>query len=230
MTETLEDMVEHDLEGRGIRDLRVLDAFRRVDRKKFVPQMEMARAYDDRALIISHGQTLSQPYIVALMTEELRLRGTERVLEVGTGSGYQTAILARLAAEVFTVERIEYLATRAEDRLLDLGFTNIRFKLGDGSQGWREHAPYDRIIVTAACPAIPHALLDQLGESGILVAPVGPPAEQIMTVVTRRDGKIETRHGIECIFVKLIGSEGFKSEADDNCKAPGGGGDAGARR
>src|SRR5436853_7745985 len=128
MTETLEDMITHDLRERGVRDPRVLDAFRRVDRKHFVPELARKQAYDDRALILSYGQTLSQPYMVGLMTQELALSGAERVLEVGTGSGFQTAILAALAREVFTVERIEFLATTAEDRLLSLGFKNVQYR------------------------------------------------------------------------------------------------------
>lgn len=213
MTETLDDMIQFDLEDRGIRDPRVLDAFRRVDRKNFVPQMEQHRAYDDRALILSHGQTLSQPYMVGLMSQALKLTGSEKVLEIGTGSGFQTGILACLAREVYTVERIEYLATTAEDRLLDMGFKNIHYKLGDGSRGWPEHAPYARIIVTAASPKLPQVLVDQLGEGGIIVVPVGPPDGQVLTIGTKRAGKLETEESTTCIFVKLIGSEGFVADA-----------------
>jgi len=219
MTETIDDMVEYDLRERGIKDARVLDVFRRVDRKHFVPEMDRKRAYDDRALILSHGQTISQPYMVALMTEALQLSGTEKVLEIGTGSGYQTAVLASLASDVFTVERIEFLATTAEDRLLDLGFKNIRYFLGDGSRGWTDHAPYDRIIVTAATPKIPQPLIDQLNEGGILVVPVGPPLSQELVVATKKNGKLEERRALECLFVKLIGSEGYRSEADDGSGA-----------
>jgi protein-L-isoaspartate(D-aspartate) O-methyltransferase len=213
MTETLEDMIAYDLKDRGISDERVLDAFRKVDRKHFVPQMERARAYDDRALVLTHGQTLSQPYIVGLMSQALQLTGKERVLEIGTGSGFQTGILATLAKEVYTVERVEYLATTAEDRLLDLGFKNIHFKLGDGTLGWKDHAPYDRIIVTAAAPQIPASLADQLVEGGILVAPVGPPTGQLLAVGTKTKGILNVRQGVECVFVKLIGREGYTSEA-----------------
>ncbi len=210
MAGTLEEMVQSDLKGRGIRDERVLAAFMRVDRKKFVPSMELPRVYEDRALILSHGQTLSQPYIVAVMTESLELKGTERVLEIGAGSGYQTAILACLAKEIFTVERIEYLATTSEDRLLEMGFTNIRFHLSDGSLGWPEHAPYDRIIVTAACPKIPPALEKQLADEGILVAPVGPPEEQFLVVARKKHGTLHLKTGTPCVFVKLIGREGYE--------------------
>lgn len=212
MTETLDDMIEYDLKERGVRDERVLAAFRRVDRRRFVPEMERARAYDDRALILSHGQTLSQPYMVGVMTQALELKGSESVLEIGTGSGYQAAILACLAREVYTVERIEFLATTAEDRLLELGFANIHYKLGDGSLGWPEHAPYQRIMITAACPAIPHSLIEQLAEGGIIVAPVGPEDEQNLVVGVKKSGKLESRTGLACVFVKLIGSAGYAWE------------------
>jgi len=219
MTETLDDMIQFDLRARGVRDERVLDAFRRVDRIHFVPLMERRHAYDDRALILSHGQTLSQPYMVGVMTQELKLSGAERVLEVGTGSGFQTGILACLAKEVYTVERIEYLATTAEDRLLGLGFSNIRFRLGDGSRGWPEHAPYDRVLVTAACPQIPQSLSDQLAEGGIIVAPVGPPASQILTIGVKKAGRLDIRTDTPCVFVKLIGSEGYAANVTDNPSA-----------
>jgi len=209
MTETLDDMIRFDLADRGIHDERVLNAFRRVDRKLFVPEFAREHAYNDRALTLTHGQTISQPYMTALMSQALQLTGTERVLEIGTGSGFQTAILSCLAKEVFTVERVEYLATTAEDRLLDMGIKNIRFKLGDGSQGWAEHAPFDRIVFTAACPKIPATVESQLRDGGILVAPVGPPEEQELVSVAIKNGKrIETPLG-PCVFVKLIGREGF---------------------
>ena len=210
MTETLDDMIRFDLYDRGVRDERVLDAFRRVDRKKFVPAMALQEAYNDRALLLSHGQTISQPYMVGLMTQALALKGGETVLEIGTGSGFQAAILATLAKEVYTVERIEYLATMAEDRLLELGFKSIHFKLGDGSLGWSEHAPYDRIVVTAAAPKISETLEKQLNPtSGILVAPVGPPDCQELTVVTMKDKKRSEKSLGPCVFVKLIGNEGY---------------------
>jgi len=209
MTETLDDMITFDLADRGITDERVLNAFRRVDRKLFVPGLALEHAYNDRALTLTHGQTISQPYMTALMTQALQLKGSERVLEIGTGSGFQTAILAALAKEVFTVERVEYLATTAEDRLLDLGVKNVRFKLGDGSQGWAEHAPFDRIIFTAACPTIPVSVEKQLRDGGILVAPVGPPEEQELIVVTVKNGNREETPMGPCVFVKLIGREGY---------------------
>lgn len=209
MTENIDDMIEYDLRDRGVTDARVLDAFRKVDRKRFVPEMSLKHAYDDRALNLSHGQTLSQPYIVGLMTQALQLCGTERVLEIGTGSGFQTAILSVLAREVFTVERVEFLATTAEDRLLALGHKNIRYHLGDGSLGWPEHAPFERIVITAACPVVPAALKEQLAEGGKLVAPVGDAAEQELLVLTRQNGKFVEHNLGPCVFVKLIGAQGF---------------------
>lgn len=213
MTETLEDMVEWDLADRGIKDARVLAAFRKIDRKLFVPKLELEHAYNDRAVYLSHGQTLSQPYIVGLMTQSLKLTGSERVLEVGTGSGFQTAILSTLAKEVYTIERIEFLATTAEDRLLDMGIKNAFFKLGDGSEGWAEKAPFDRIIMTAACPRIPPKLVEQLAEGGILSAPVGPADGQNLVTMTKKNGQLQTQTGVECIFVKLVGTEGYKDAA-----------------
>ena len=209
MSDSLEEMVEYDIKRRGLKDERVLAALRRIDRKLFVSEFDRARAYEDRPLCLSHGQTVSQPFMVAAMTESLALTGAERVLEIGTGSGYQTAILACLAKEVFTVERIEYLATTAEDRLLDMGFSSIHFRLGDGSLGWREHAPYERIIVTAACPSVPQPLVEQLAEGGRLVVPVGPPEAQNLIIGTKIRGKLESHIGLGCIFVKLIGSEAY---------------------
>ena len=218
MNDTLEEMVKYDLENRGIRDPRVLDAFRRIDRKRFVPQMYAEQAYADHPLLLSHGQTVSQPLMVAIMTEALKLTGNERVLEIGTGSGYQTAILATLAKEVFTVERIEYLATTAEDRLLQLSFKNIHFSLNDGSLGWPENAPYDRVIVTAACPRVPPPLIEQLTEGGILLAPVGPPEAQDLVIGTLRNGKLEAHASTQCAFVKLIGREGYAPFSNEASK------------
>jgi len=215
MSNSLEEMVEYDIKRRGVKDERVLAAVRRIDRRLFVSQIDLARAYEDRPLCLSHGQTVSQPFIVAAMTELLALTGAERVLEIGTGSGYQTAILACLAKEVFSVERIEYLATTAEDRLLGMGFPNIRFRLGDGSLGWPEHAPYDRIIVTAACPALPQPLVGQLAEGGRLVVPVGPPEAQNLVIGTKKAGKLETHIGLGCIFVKLLGSEAYSLKNEE---------------
>lgn len=209
MGHSLEDMVEFDLRRRGIKDERLLAAFGKTDRKFFVPQIDRDKAYEDRPLQLTHGQTVSQPYMVALMLQDLKLQGSEKVLEIGTGSGYQTALLAELAKEIWTVERIEYLATTAEDRLLDLGYKNIRYRLGDGSLGWADGAPYDRIVVSAACPDVPDALVEQLGEGGILAVPVGDPNGQILVVGVKQGGVFEKRRTIDCMFVPLIGAQGF---------------------
>jgi protein-L-isoaspartate(D-aspartate) O-methyltransferase len=214
MTQTLAEMVEFDLKARGIRG-RVLEAFQKVDRLSFVTELQREHAYEDRALPLAYGQTISQPYMVALMLEALQVRGQEKVLEVGTGSGYQTALLAELCREVWTVERIEPLATGAEDRLLARGCRNIRYRLGDGSLGWTEGAPYDRIVVSAACPSLPDALVAQLGEGGILVAPVGPPDRQDLVIGVKREGKFESRRDTGCVFVRLIGAQGYSTQSYD---------------
>ncbi|MCW8133043.1 MAG: protein-L-isoaspartate(D-aspartate) O-methyltransferase, partial [Planctomycetota bacterium] len=202
-------MVRFDLKERGIRDERLLAAFTRADRKHFVQAIDRENAYIDRPLPLTHGQTVSQPFMVALMLQDLNLTGAEKVLEIGTGSGYQTALLAQLAKDVWTVERIEFLATTAEDRLLDLGYANVRYKLGDGSLGWPEGAPYDRIVVSAACPQVPPALEAQLGEGGIMAIPVGSAESQQLLILTKRGGALERRATTDCIFVPLIGAQGF---------------------
>ncbi|MBE7465123.1 MAG: protein-L-isoaspartate(D-aspartate) O-methyltransferase [Planctomycetes bacterium] len=206
-------MVEGDLRDRGISDERVLRAFLKVDRALFVPAYLFEQAYVDRALQLSHGQTISQPYMIALMLEALQLKGKEKLLEIGTGSGYLTALLAELAGEVWTVERIEYLATTAEDRLLNLGYSNIRYRLGDGSLGWTEGAPYDRIVISAACPKLPMALAEQLAPGGRLVAPVGgPDLQRLITAIKQPDGSLHEQTGVECSFVRLIGQDGYKDQ------------------
>lgn len=216
MAESLKDMVEYDLRRRGISDERLLNAFGAVDRALFVQKLDQGRAYEDRALPLTHRQTISQPYMVALSLVELELTGKEKVLEIGTGSGYQTALLAETCAEVWTVERVEYLATTAEDRLLDLGYDNIQFKLGDGSLGWAEGAPYDRVVVSAACPEVPEPLVEQLAEDGILVAPVGPQSGQELVVGRKRGGTLKTRAGTPCVFVRLVGEKGFRPTPEDS--------------
>ena len=183
-----EAMVRDQLAGRGIRDERVLQALREVPRERFAPPDLAARAYEDCALPIAAGQTISQPYMVATMTEALALRGEERVLEIGTGSGYQAAILARLCREVITVELVPQLAEAAEDRLRRLGFTNVKVAIGDGWNGWPPAAPYDGILVACAAPAIPPALLEQLADAGRLVIPVGPEGGDQVLKVVRKDG------------------------------------------
>lgn len=204
-------MIERQLRGRGLTDERVLTAMARVPREKFVPAPMAGRAYSDRALSIGRGQTISQPYMVALMTEWLHLTGDERVLEVGTGSGYQAAVLAELCSELYTVERVPELADSARALLTDdLGYDNIRCKVGDGTLGWPQEAPFDRIIVTAGAPARPATLLDQLGRGGEAVVPVGGAHWQTLThYVRNEEGSTREQTVCDCVFVKLIGREGW---------------------
>jgi len=202
-------MVESQIALRGIRDPRVLEAMRKVPRHVFCGG-NYDEAYADYPLQIGCGQTISQPYIVALMTELLRLAGQERVLEVGTGSGYQAAILCELASEVYSVERYPELAESSQRRLENLGYHNVHVHAGDGTLGWPEHAPYDRIIVTASSPRIPPSLTDQLADGGVLVIPVGGRAMQTLTVVTRKGEVLNEESSIPCTFVKLIGREGWE--------------------
>ena len=193
------------LELDGIHDRRVLDAIEQTPRERFVPESLRDRAYENTALPIGAGQTISQPYIVALMTQELRLTGDERVLEVGTGSGYQTAILAQLCRQVVTIERIPELAAAGRLVLEELGFDNVEFRVGDGTLGCPERAPYDGIIVTAGAPDVPAPLFNQLRVGGRLVIPIGDNAVQELTVVTKRERRPEIRQICGCRFVKLVG-------------------------
>ena len=202
-------MVDTQLIPRGISNQRVLAAFRKVPRHLFVPENMIASAYDDCALPIGEGQTISQPYMVAVMTELLGLTGNEKVLEVGTGSGYQAAILAELCKKVYSVERIEPLANHAEEIIKNLGYSNVEFIKGDGTQGYPEAGPYDGIIVTAGCPEIPKPLIDQLKDGGRLVIPVGNRYQQILTTVTKQGSKFSARESIACIFVPLVGKYGW---------------------
>jgi protein-L-isoaspartate(D-aspartate) O-methyltransferase len=205
-----EMMVESQLIPRGIRDQRVLHAMRRVPRHLFVEELIRHSAYDDMALPIGEGQTISQPYMVAIMTELLELKGSEKVLEIGTGSGYQAAVLAELAKEVYTVERIPVLTKRAKEILLSLGYENIHLETGDGTLGWPEEAPFDRIIVTAASPKIPDPLIDQLAMDGVLLVPVGSRfSQQILKMKKTEQGLTEEYH-TPCVFVPLIGEHGWK--------------------
>jgi protein-L-isoaspartate(D-aspartate) O-methyltransferase len=205
-----EKMVESQIKSRGVRDPRVLSAMLKVERHLFVPKEFQNSAYSDQPLPIGEGQTISQPYIVALMTELLELKGGERVLEVGTGSGYQAAILAELAAEVYTIEIVEKLASSAQKVLLELGYQNIKVKAGDGYLGWPEAAPFDAIIITCAPDHIPKPLLDQLKEGGRMVVPVGTYSQDLKKIV-KRYGKIETTDIIPVIFVPMTG-EGVKQK------------------
>jgi len=202
-------MVDEQIARRGVRDPRVLAAMRAVPRHEFVLPATTSQAYADRALAIEHGQTISQPYMVARMTEELSLPEHARVLEVGTGSGYQAAILGVIAAEVISVERHEPLASQARDRLVRLGYLNVRVIVGDGTCGWPDAAPYDGIVVTAGAPAVPEALRQQLSDGGRLVIPVGNEFIQQLTVVTRRADEFVVRLTEGCSFVPLIGEHGW---------------------
>ncbi len=205
-------MVAEQLRARGIRDERVLGAMARIPRHRFVQEALAGRAYGDIPLPIGDGQTISQPYMVALMSETLGLRGGERVLEVGTGSGYQAAVLAELAGKVYSVERVRSLADRALQLLGDLGYYNIRVRVGDGSLGWADEAPFDAILVTAGAPEMPAPLTEQLVEGGRLVAPVGSPSAQVLRRVTRRwDGDV-AEDLVGCVFVKLVGLGGWPDE------------------
>jgi protein-L-isoaspartate(D-aspartate) O-methyltransferase len=205
-----DEMVEKQIIRRGVRDQEVLEAMRRVPRHVFVPSDAKAYAYVDSPLSIGEGQTISQPYIVAAMTELLGLTGTERVLEIGTGSGYQTAVLAELASKVFSLERIPTLAKEAEHRLQQLGYHNIHILTGDGTLGCQEFAPYDCILVTAGAPKVPDLLLDQLADGGRLVIPVGSRFSQVLQLWHRKQGKLESEDVMGVVFVPLIGQQGWK--------------------
>jgi protein-L-isoaspartate(D-aspartate) O-methyltransferase len=197
------------MQAKGIKDPGVLRAIARFDRERFIPPVNRRHAGDDRALPIGLDQTISQPYMVAIMTQELALSGTERVLEIGTGSGYQTAILSSLSAVVYTIERHPTLSLRARGVLDGLGLTNVRYRTGDGTLGWPEHAPFDRILVTAGAPGLPPALFEQLAEGGRLVAPLGDEDGQQLTVVVKQDGRPVARQVLACRFVPLIGEGGW---------------------
>ena len=200
-----ERMVRETIEARGVRDPRVLRAMRAVPRHRFVPPAHRDRAYADRPVPIGEGQTASQPYIVALMTELAEVQPGEKVLEVGTGSGYQAAVLAEMGARVFTIEILEPLALRARETLRELGYDAVRVRVGDGYRGWPSEAPFDAILVTAAAPRIPEPLLEQLAPGGRLVAPVGGSGGQELVVVTRTPAGFERRRVIPVRFVPMTG-------------------------
>ncbi len=204
-----QDMVEFQIRARRIKNQRVLQAMSTVPREKFIPPSSRYAAYDDRPVPIGFGQTISQPYMVALMTEELEPTPESKVLEIGTGSGYQTAILAYLSKEVYTVERIPELSKSAQEVIKELGITNVHFKIDDGTLGWPEFAPYDRIMVTAGAPDIPEPLIDQLVDGGIMIIPVGPETYQRLYKIRKEKDKIQKTPLIECRFVKLIGEQGW---------------------
>jgi len=210
-TREREKMVEEQLVRRGITSERVLGAMRRIPRHRFVEEGLQHRAYGDYPLPIGEEQTISQPYIVALMTSLLELTGREKVLEIGTGSGYQTAVLAELSRRVCSVERLPRLAERARRLLETLGYANIWIRVGNGALGWSDEAPFDRILVAAAGPSVPPPLIDQLGEGGRLVAPVGDAESQALTLVERRAGEVRTRALGDCRFVPLVGKYAWET-------------------
>lgn len=203
-------MVADHLMARGIHDSRVLALFSRVPRHLFVPEPHRAKSYMDHPLPIGEGQTISQPYIVALMTELLSPEAGSKVLEIGTGSGYQTAVLAEMSDAVYSIERLPVLAERASGLLTELGYAHVQIRVGDGSQGWAEFAPFDRILVAASAPAVPGPLTDQLAEGGRLVIPIGLALNQTLTVVERFHGDLRTREACPCVFVPLIGEHGWR--------------------
>jgi protein-L-isoaspartate(D-aspartate) O-methyltransferase len=196
-------MVTNQISGRGIKDPATLAAMRKVERHLFVPQQEMQNAYEDRPVPIGYGQTISQPYIVGYMTEILKLAKDDRVLEIGTGSGYQAAILAEIVSEVYTIEIIDELGRQAVKRLADLKYSNVRVRTGDGYFGWEEHAPFDAIVVTAAAEYVPPPLLDQLKVGGRMIIPVGSPflVQQLMLVEKLENGKTRTTSVMPVRFV-----------------------------
>jgi protein-L-isoaspartate(D-aspartate) O-methyltransferase len=211
LAQARERMVVEQLERRGIRDARVLAAMRAIERDRFIPIEYAEHAYDDEPLPIGAAQTISQPYMVALMCEVAALTGIERVLEVGTGSGYGAAVLARLAAAVYSVEFIEPLYEQARARLSAMGVANVHLRCGDGSEGWPEQAPFDVIMVTAAMPGVARPLLEQLASAGRLIAPIGEDDLQTLVRISRRNGAWHEEYFGECRFVKMTGRHGFST-------------------
>ncbi len=204
-------MVDTQLRQRAIRDERVLAAMMRIPRHEFVAEPYRAQAYDDNPLPIGERQTISQPYIVALMLEMLHLKEEDIVLEIGTGSGYQTALLAELSRYVYSIERHPTLAAQAQAVLVRLGYKNVSIEIGDGSKGLPAHAPFDGIIVSAAAPELPQALFEQLKEGGRLVIPVGPVEAQFLQLVTKKESQPVLSEQIPCRFVPLIGEQGYRA-------------------
>jgi protein-L-isoaspartate(D-aspartate) O-methyltransferase len=205
-----EKMVTEQLVKRGIQDPRVLAAMRKVPRHLFVDEALATRAYGDYPLPIGEKQTISQPYMVALMSEALALGPKDRILEIGTGSGYQTAILAELCSKVFSIERIRVIAERAEKTLKDLGYSNFLIRVGDGSKGWKEEAPFNGILVTAGAPSVPKVLEQQLTDGGSLIIPVGDEFSQSLIKIVREGDEFHHHDLTGCVFVKLIGNHGWK--------------------
>ncbi|NCC49650.1 MAG: protein-L-isoaspartate(D-aspartate) O-methyltransferase [Spartobacteria bacterium] len=208
-----ERLVERHIRARGISDERLLDVIRALPRERFIPGASLQDAYGDHPVSIGAGQTISQPYMVAWMTDALRLQPTDRVLEVGTGSGYQTAVLSALVSEVYTVEYLASLSEKAEALLSNMGCRNIRFRQGDGTLGWPEAAPFDAICVTAGAPAAPPSLLAQLAEGGRMVIPVGDRFVQQLLLITKQGGQVTEQSLGGCRFVPLLGAEGWSLDA-----------------
>ena len=206
-------MVEEQLIHRGITDARVLEAMRKVPRDLFLEEALADRAYDDSALPIGEKQTISQPYIVALMTQALALRETDRVLEIGTGSGYQTAILAELAERVYSIERVKSLALQARERLDRMGYRNVAIRIGDGTYGWGNAAPFDAILVAAGSPSVPPLLVEQLREGGRLVIPVGDRTVQRLQLGVKQHGHLALSDLGDCVFVPFIGAFAWNADA-----------------
>ena len=204
-----EEMITQQIMRRGVVTPRVIEAFRKVPRHLFVPEQFQSHSYNDHPLPIGEGQTISQPYIVALMTDLLDLSGEDKVLEIGTGSGYQAAILAELGKEVYTVERHKLLAERAERILKELNYQNVKVLVGDGTKGWKEFSPYQKIIVTASAPDVPQPLFIQLDEMGKLVIPIGGRWSQDLILIEKRKGKMIRKSVCGCVFVPLIGEYGY---------------------
>lgn len=207
------EMVESQIRARGISNSGVLAAMRAIPRHEFVPPHLRSAAYEDCPLAIGEGQTISQPYMVAFIAESLRLTGVERVLEIGLGSGYQAAVLSALAREVFAVEIHASLAASARERLARLGYSNVHVRVGDGSYGWPEEAPFDAIVVSAAAPFLPPPLVEQLAEGGRLLMPVGPAQKQGLQLVLKRSGRLSTNTLLACCFVPLLGGHGAPPDA-----------------
>lgn len=205
-------MVESQLRARGIRDPLVLEAFADVPRHRFVRSPNLEEAYADYPLPIGEAQTISQPYIVALMLQELMIKKGEKTLEIGTGSGYQTALLAEMGCNVYTIERFASLQNRAKAALDELGYTEINYKVGDGTLGWAEEAPFDCITIGAAAPKTPPTLIGQLSDKGRMILPIGGPGRQELTMIEKIDGRIRERVICSCVFVQLIGREGWSGE------------------
>lgn len=207
---TRKRMLDFDLRGRGIKNTRVLEAMAQVRREHFVPKKYKSQAYADGPLLIDCNQTISQPYIVALMSEELKPNSEMEVLEIGTGSGYQTAILSKLAKKVYTIERFKELSLSAQQVLMKLGVTNVEFHIGDGSCGWPKEKTFERIMVTAAVPQIPESLTNQLKEDGLIVAPVGTGGTQRLIVCRKKQAELKERFICDVRFVRLIGENAFR--------------------